>query len=156
MTTTTTDFDINLADAALRHYWFEDGADGQSVVAPSGMSADAVLAECIARCDYDTPETATYHITFRLWNYRYDEYLNEWIHSGMIITSKTVAYHPDEPSCSPDNDHDWEEAGPYGEGGGTHYVAGCINCDWKRDSYHHCYQHGADQFQTGVVYTDLS
>ena len=158
-TTPTGDWDINLADAATRHYWFQDGEHGQSVIAPSGMSADAVLAECIARTDYDTPDNATYHITFKLWNYRYDEHLGEWIHGGMIITHKTVAYHPDEPSCADTEyplDHEWEEAGPYRQGGGTHYVAGCHKCDWQRDSYHHCYSHGADQFQTGVVYQQVA
>ena len=157
-TSTTTTFDINLADAAVRHYWFDDGTEGQSVIAPSGMHADAVLAECIARSDYPTPDNATYHITFRLRNFFFHTMSDEWQVGTMTIETKTVAYHPDEPKCfDPEfpDDHEWDETGPYGEGAGTYYVAGCTKCCWRRESYHGCYQHGADQFQTGVVYEHM-
>ena len=151
-TSTTTTFDINLADAAVRHYWFDDGTEGQSVIAPSGMHADAVLAECIARSDYPTPDNATYHITFRLRNFFFHTMSDEWQVGTMTIETKTVAYHPDEPDCAPGDFHEWDTHGPYGEGAGTRYTRHCQNCSVVRHNYYNSYPHGADQFNDGVVY----
>ena len=161
MTTLPNNYDIDLrTDTSFmapvsKVLWFDDGQEGSSVVAPAHWPAAEILDECIALCDYDTPENATYHVTFAISDASWHAESESWDVS-YSLADKTVAYHPDEPSCAPDCDHEWSEVGPYGEGAGTYYVAGCVKCCWRREQYHNCYQHGANQFESGVVYKDMS
>ena len=144
----------HLPEIPARVLWLDDGTTGCSVLAPAHWPAAEILDECIALCDYDTPENATYHVTFTVSDCEWHAESESWdVHYS--LADKTVAYHPDEPSCAPDCNHKWDESGPYGEGAGTRYTAGCIHCEWKRDTYHYCYNHGADQFNTGVVYEQV-
>ncbi len=129
------------------HAYFDDGGD-RAVEAADMRAAIREVRGSVFRSDYDFDDFDEYGQT--LW---VDARIVETIDGEETsVREITIQLDPDEPDCDDPKGHAWNDAGPYGCGGGVRFEGRCPFCDWVR--HHKTWAQRPDNGTEGYTTTE--